>query len=163
MSRSGYTDDCDDGWELIRWRGAVQSAIKGARGQAFLRELAAAMDAMPEKVLVEGELQSDGAFCALGLVGRARGVDLLTIDTENWDQLSQVFGIAESMAREIMYENDEGVAVEEWVDVEICGPMRLGRPDWGNHVRSVRKPILDAGERRWQHMRKWVNEHLNKD
>ncbi|KGC50992.1 hypothetical protein DO66_5867 [Burkholderia pseudomallei] len=36
MSRSGYSDDCG-GWSLIRWRGAVNSAIKGARGQKFLR------------------------------------------------------------------------------------------------------------------------------
>ena len=28
MSRSGYTDECD-GWELVRWRGAVNSAIRG--------------------------------------------------------------------------------------------------------------------------------------
>ena len=34
MSRSGYTDECD-GWELVRWRGAVNSAIRGKRGQAF--------------------------------------------------------------------------------------------------------------------------------
>lgn len=44
MSRSGYNDDCD-GWALIRWRGAVNSAINGKRGQAFLRELVAALDA----------------------------------------------------------------------------------------------------------------------
>lgn len=35
MSRSGYSDDCY-GWELICWRGAVNSAIKGKRGQSFL-------------------------------------------------------------------------------------------------------------------------------
>lgn len=35
MSRSGYTDDCD-GWQLIMYRGAVASAIRGARGQRLL-------------------------------------------------------------------------------------------------------------------------------
>ncbi|ENQ7660184.1 hypothetical protein ACEQOL_006537 [Pseudomonas aeruginosa] len=38
MSRSGYCDDLDN-WSLICWRGAVSSAIKGKRGQAFLIEL----------------------------------------------------------------------------------------------------------------------------
>jgi len=29
MSRSGYTDSCDmDQWDLIRWRGAVASAVR---------------------------------------------------------------------------------------------------------------------------------------
>ena len=39
MSRSGYSDDLDN-WDLIRWRGQVSSAIRGKRGQGFLRELA---------------------------------------------------------------------------------------------------------------------------
>ena len=46
MSRSGYTDDMEDMWQHICWRGAVASAIRGRRGQAFLREMLAAMDAI---------------------------------------------------------------------------------------------------------------------
>lgn len=50
MSRSGYSDDYDfDNWQLIRWRGAVNSAINGRRGQAFLKELLTAIEALPEK------------------------------------------------------------------------------------------------------------------
>ena len=45
MSRSGYSDDDEDG-RLAMWRGAVQSAIRGKRGQAALRELLTALDAM---------------------------------------------------------------------------------------------------------------------
>ena len=55
MSRSGYSEDCD-GWALVRWRGAVKSAIRGQRGQAFLRELLAALDAIPDKRLIAEEL-----------------------------------------------------------------------------------------------------------
>lgn len=54
MSRSGYADWCDDNWAMIRWRGAVASAVRGKRGQAFLRELATTLDAMPEKRLIGG-------------------------------------------------------------------------------------------------------------
>lgn len=43
MSRSGYNDYSIDNWDLIRWRGQVASAIKGKRGQAFLRELIEAL------------------------------------------------------------------------------------------------------------------------
>jgi hypothetical protein len=49
MSRSGYSDDHSE-WDLIRWRGAVASAIRGKRGQAFLRELLVALDAMPVSI-----------------------------------------------------------------------------------------------------------------
>ena len=37
MSRSGYTDECE---YLDLYRGKVERAIKGKRGQKFLQELA---------------------------------------------------------------------------------------------------------------------------
>jgi hypothetical protein len=135
--RSGYTDDNEDQWALIRWRGAVASAIRGKRGQAFLRELAAAMDAMQDKRLVSGELQAAGEFCALGVVGQSRGLDLSKIDTEDWEQLSREFGVSEALAREIMYENDECIWDEQW-----------DRRD------------KDGGPERWRRVRAWVERHL---
>lgn len=57
MSRSGYSDDLDS-WSMIRWRGAVTSATRGARGQAFFREMLAALDAMPEKKLIADDLEA---------------------------------------------------------------------------------------------------------
>jgi len=56
MSRSGYSDDCEDNWSWICWRGAVKSAIRGKRGQAFLRETLAALDALPERKLIAKDL-----------------------------------------------------------------------------------------------------------
>jgi hypothetical protein len=82
MSRAQYSEDID-GWELIRWRGAVAKAIKGKRGQAFLREMLIALDALPDKRLIARELEKDGEVCAIGSVGKARGIDLSTVDPED--------------------------------------------------------------------------------
>lgn len=106
MSRAGYSEDAD-GWKLIRWRGAVASAIRGARGQSFLREMLTALDALAEKELIRNELEEDGAVCALGAVGKSRGVDMSEIDPFNREMIAAEFGIADAMAAEIMYENDE--------------------------------------------------------
>lgn len=113
MSRSGYSDDCG-GWELIRYRGAVASAIRGKRGQEFMRELLAALDALPEKKLIADALQADGAYCALGSVAHARclpphKLDQLAIAMEDADAhtIADEFGINEKLAREIMFMNDE--------------------------------------------------------
>ena len=163
MSRSGYTDDCEDQWALIRWRGAVNASIKGKRGQALLREIAAAMDSMPVKELVPNELQDDGGYCTLGVVGAARGMDMSKIDPEDRQAVAKAFGIAEALAAEVMYENDEHVDAWRWVDVEICGPMRPYYPDWNRHVRSVCVPNERAAEQRWSHMRAWVSAHLAKE
>jgi hypothetical protein len=130
MSRSGYSDDCE-GWDLIRWRGAVASAIRGKRGQAFLRELLAALDALPEKRLIANTLEEEGAYCAIGSVGRLRGVDMSGVDPEYREQVAQTFGVAEALAAEIMYENDEG-----------------------GHWK-------ETPEERFQRMRAWVVKQLN--
>jgi hypothetical protein len=106
MSRSGYSDGCD-GWDLIRWRGAVNSAIKGKRGQAFLLELLAALDALPEKRLTSGVLEEHGEVCAIGSVGLMRGIDMGKLDVENSEQIAGAFGIAPALVKEIEFINDD--------------------------------------------------------
>jgi hypothetical protein len=109
MSRSGYSDDYDDydQWQQIMWRGAVASAIRGKRGQAFLREMLAALDALPEQKLIAHNLEVNGAVCAIGAVGMARGVDMSKIDPEDYNTVAGKFGIASAMAQEIVYMNDD--------------------------------------------------------
>lgn len=89
------------------WRGAMSSAINGKRGQAFLQEMLDALDALHEKELVVSDLERDGAVCALGSVGRLRGINMQAIDPTDRDSVAQVFGIAPAMAAEIVYMNDE--------------------------------------------------------
>lgn len=153
MSRSGYSDDCQN---FAMWRGAVRSSILGKRGQQALREIAAAMDAMPEKRLVKNELEADGEFCTLGVLGQARGLDLRSVDTEDPDAVAQLFGLAPAMVKEITYLNDESVDDYFFEDYEVCGPMRNHFPDCGCHIR--RRRVLDprAAEKRWAYMRRWV-------
>jgi hypothetical protein len=133
MSRSGYTDDYgEDDWQLIRWRGAVASAIRGRRGQAFLREMLAALDALEARRLIandlvrEGHLLDDGV-CAIGAVGRARGLDMGRLDPDDREAVAGAFGIAAALVAEITYENDEAawgsespearyIRVRRWVE-----------------------------------------------
>lgn len=141
MSRSGYTDD-GDGWDLIRWRGAVTSAIRGRRGQAFLREMAAALDALPEKKLIAHELEAPlgGEFCALGAVGHRRGLDMLSesgLDPQDTLAVAEAFGIAEALVKEIVYVNDESYYTRS--------------TDWEKQVRG-----------RWRYVREWVELNIRR-
>lgn len=117
---------------LELYRSSVWRAITGARGQAFLRELIAALDAMPEKRLIAGMLIRDGEVCAIGSVGLARGMDLTRIDYEEPRSVGRAFGIAKSMAAEIEYEND------------------------GDHHYDT-----ETAEARWRRMRAWAVSNLN--
>lgn len=130
MSRSGYSEDCDGG-ALQLWRGAVQKSITGKRGQRLLRDIADAMDAMPDKQLVADELVSaDGDFCTLGVAGLARGVveKLKQIDTDDRETIAKLLDVAPSLVAEISFENDN---------------------PFGYHSN-------ETPERRWSRMRAWV-------
>jgi hypothetical protein len=128
VSRSNYGDDyeyCD------LWRTSVRNAIMGKRGQAFLRDLLTALDLMAEKRLIADRLESAGEVCAIGSLGRARGFDMSGIDPEDATSVAGLFNIAEALAREVVYENDEG------------NPLRAETP-----------------EQRWTRMRRWVAEQI---
>lgn len=132
MSRHGYSDDLDQ-WDLIRWRGQVASAIRGKRGQQLLIDLVQALDAMPEKVLIAEKLidHEDGdAVCALGAVGVRRGIAMENLDPEEHETIAETFDIAEQLAREVAYINDES--------------------GWHN----------ETPQRRWERVRAWAMEHI---
>lgn len=131
MSRSGYSDECD-GPELNLWRGAVNQAIKGKRGQAFLRESLAALEAMSSKRLTTDSLHqpASGEFCTLGVVGANRGVDLKALEYAEPKEVAKAFGISHALAAEIMYENDEG---------------------WN---------YPNTPELRWERMREWIKSEI---
>src|SRR5687767_12910323 len=104
MSRSGY---CDDPEHLALWRGAVRSAIRGKRGQAFLREMRDALDAMPVKRLVGGDLVTrEREVCAIGAVALRRGTDVKSVDIYDAESVASAFGIAHALAAEIEFKND---------------------------------------------------------
>jgi len=113
VSRHGYNEGYDgsDVYELSfgRWRAQVASATRGKRGQAFLLALVQALDAMTEKSLIKGRLQTpEGAVCALGALAKYKGIDVSDVDTDDHDSLGATFNVASQLAQEVMYENDDG-------------------------------------------------------
>ncbi len=146
MNRSGYTDDGDDDpLALGRWRAQVASAIRGKRGQAFLREVLAIMDATPpeEQHLIAGELiDGDGCCCTIGLACKARGIDVSRVDVECPEDVGRAVGIAYQLAAEVEYENDS---------------ERI----WDKSARDGRGAFREeTTTERWQRMRGWVERQI---
>ena len=130
MSRSGYTDGADSGASNL-WAGNLERAIRGRRGQAFLRDMVAALDAMPVRELVAEEVVRDADHvCGLGSVAVARNVDVSDVDPEDTDEIAERLGIARHLAREVAYQNDEE-----------------GRAD-------------ETPAQRWTRMREWVRSKI---
>lgn len=159
MSRHGYIEfDGDDPLQEGRWRGALMAAIRGKRGQAFFQELVDALDAMPVKEIAAHSFVQGGQVCALGAVALKRGIDVSEFeqpeDEEEWEHevnheaLANKFGIAECLAREVMFENDD---CDQWHwedDGSVCEGIRYGE------TRKHRTNELPT--ERWQRMRDWA-------
>ena len=109
VTRSNYAEAGGlENWDLIRWRGAVASACRGKRGQEFFVALVESLEAMPVHELVLDELETEEGVCALGCLGRSRGVDMDVLDPNDAETVAKVFNIAPALAREVVYQNDEG-------------------------------------------------------
>lgn len=121
MSRSGYSYDLDQ-WDLIRWRGAVASAIRGKRGQALLKELEAALLVLPEKKLCKYDFANPdtGEVCALGEVALKQRLDKGMALTEALKEIQEKYpegeeaeviaaemNVADALVKEITYINDD--------------------------------------------------------
>jgi sugar phosphate isomerase/epimerase len=135
MSRSGYSDDCEC---IELYRQAVDAAILGRRGQALLKRLRDALDAMPVKRLISGQIKdAAGEVCAFGALDPAapNGDD----EDESADLLARHFGIARALAAEVVYINDEywtarrETPEDKWVRMRAWVEKNIG-------------PDLDASE-----------------
>lgn len=137
MSRSGYVEDYhgdDENLRFGRWAGRVASALRGKRGQKFLRDFVAALDAMPDKRLVTDELETaEGEVCGLGAVGRYRKIAMANVDVENHDTLGGLFDIAPCLAAEVMHQNDQDF---------------------------ISRAHMDTPEQRWTRMRAWAVKQI---
>ena len=137
MSRT-WEGESDDPLDRGRYEAAKRSTLRDRRGQAFLRELIAALDALPRPELSEGALgDSDtGCVCALGAVALAQGdpFEELAKDEGNWspEDAAGWYDISPTLANEIISAND----------------------DW----RDGNSP--DVRQSRWRHVRAWAVANL---
>lgn len=107
MNRPDYTEYYEQ-WDLVcNSLLAFKSAIRSECGQAFLKEMLEALDTLTELKLIANELEVDGNVCAIGAVGKTRGMDMTKIDLGNNETIADRFGIPDALVREIAYMNDE--------------------------------------------------------
>lgn len=158
MSRSGLVGGEDlDPLVYGRWRGQVESSIRGKRGQSALKEILSALDAMPVKELAMNSLvNAEGQYCTLGVLGAARGLDMENIAPNGRESVAKAFNLTKQMAAEIMDLNDECINPRKVETVEICGPVKPRYPDWGHHEKFIWSDDECAPKKRWEYMREWV-------
>jgi hypothetical protein len=144
MSRYSDCDDYDwEPWMEGQAAGALQSAIRGRRGQRLLRDLIAGLDALPVPELAAGALEDPetGCVCALGAVRLQRGPEAVplrfdpTDEDVDWRELAKPFNISETLANAVVSQNeyasernDEQSRRRRWLSVRAWAVGHLIAP-----------------------------------
>ena len=142
MSRLYFDDDWDYNLEGLQ-QGWLRSAIRGKRGQQFLRELVTALDALPAPELSCGALEDaqTGCCCAFGAVRRLRGAENVKLwfhpeeEDLSPDNLAEPFGVSNTLAWAVVQANEE----------------------------MAESNTKQARRRRWADVRAWAVSHLQPD
>lgn len=133
--RISYSDEEEYPGQFDLWQANCRRSIKGTRGQRELRELEAALVALPEKRLIHGELTDDsGGVCAIACYAKHKGVDLSPFDLDDEsDQAGIKAGMPRLVAWKVVELNDielervteeqRYLAVLEWVREQLAAPM----------------------------------------
>lgn len=155
--RINWSDEEDVPGQFALWNANCERSLRGKQGQQELRELKAALLALPEKRLIHGSLTDDNnGVCAIACYARHKGVDLSKFDPE--DESDEV-GIAAGMPRLVAWKvvalND--VVLESW-DGYVEGPRTQSEARYGGHGVWLHRPL--TAEERYDRVLAWVREKL---
>lgn len=154
--RLNWCDDEERPGQFALWQANCNRSIKGKAGQKALRELEAALLALPEKRLISGLLEDEhGAVCAIGAYARHKGVDLSVYDPEDESDLVGVdAGMPRLVAWEVVALNDIHLDVV-WEVAE--GPLNRWDATYKGGIPLVRDM---TPEERYEKVLAWVRARL---
>ncbi len=132
--RLSYSEEEDYPGQFGLWQGNCKRSLKGKDGQAELKELRAALLALPEKRLIHGSLiDADGEVCAVGAYARYKGLNLSKFDPESdTDDVGIEAGMPKLVAWKVVEMNDMELDTETpekryekmltWVESQLAQP-----------------------------------------
>lgn len=154
--RLNWTDEEDRPGQFALWSANCRRSLRGKAGQHALRELEAALLALPEKRLIKDLLTDhEGGVCAVACYAKHKGLDLSTFDPE--DESDEV-GIAAGMPRLVAW---QVVALNDitldtvWERAE--GPLRRHEATYQGGIPLVRDM---TPEERYEKVLAWVRRQI---
>ena len=149
--RVSFREDEDRPGQFALWEANCQRSIKGRVGQRELRELEAALLALPEKRLIRGLLTDDaGGVCSIACYAQHKGLDLSKVDRE--DESDEV-GIRAGMPRLVAW---QVVAMND-LHLDTVWEVAHGPVERGHGTYLVREM---TPEERYTKMLAWVRAQL---
>jgi hypothetical protein len=168
--RIGYSEDEDYPGQFELWQANCRRSLKGRAGQSALRELEAALVALPEKRLIAHKLVSaDGEVCAIGALARYKGRDLVAetrsqlaeIGIDHFDDEIEGGGEMEEIGMELGMPRLVAWKVVELNDIQLTGPDLVTCE--GPYRWPAEKPktwVDITPESRYKRVLEWVRRQL---
>lgn len=158
MGRINYSEDEDYPGQFNIWQANCRRSLQGKAGQAALRDLEAALLALPEKRLIHGVLtDEDNGVCAVACYARHKGLDLSKFDPEDEsDEVGIKAGMPRLVAWSVVALND--ITLESWLGY-VEGPRTKEESRYGGDGVWVHRPLTP--EERYEKVLWWVREQLN--
>ena len=169
MSRSSYSDEFGDEFpgQAGLFRANVRRSMRGSDGQARLRELRDALEALPVKALhadiFAGGTNEQPAVCALGAWAFKKTGDTLAAremvtdpddDVETADSLN-AHGWPKLVVFDTIYENDR----KAYTYMEVVGPHQSPYAYYGGSW-PVRYRVDETPEQRYTRVLAWVSDRI---
>jgi hypothetical protein len=158
MSRIGYSEDEDYPGQHALWQANVRRCLNGRAGKEGLRELEAALLALPSKRLISQKLIEQGEVCAIGAIALHKGATeehLETLDEEYMEGVGEEYGLPRLVAWAIVEKNDYDL---ESYSVTAPGPNQYGF--YHGYQPGYRLRVEVTPEERYKHMLAWVQRQL---
>lgn len=154
--RINYTDEEERPGQFALWDANCRRSMRGKAGQRELRELEAALLALPEKRLIDGALVDDeGGVCAIACYAKHKGVDLSNFDPEDEsDEAGIAGGMPRLVAWQVVAFND--LHCDTVWEVAL-GPIQRGHGQYKGGIPHVR-PMTP--EERYEKVLAWVRREL---
>lgn len=160
--RIGYSEDEDYPGQFALWQGNCQRSLKGRAGQNALRELEAALLALPDRRLIAGKMiDAEGDVCSIGALAKYKGRDLLSEPHVGPDDEFEGDGEMEEIGMELGLPRLVAWKVVELNDIQLDGCDLVtceGPYRWYSEKPKAWVPITP--EARYERVLAWVRRQL---
>ena len=153
--RIGYSDDEERPGQFALWQANCDRSLKGKAGQRELRELEAALLALPKKRLIKDLLCEGDDVCAVGAYAKYKGLDLDRFDPEDEsDEVGVSAGMPSLVAWKVVEMNDLQL---DTVWELAYGPVNRYEAHYRGGIPLIRDM---TPEERYENMLAWVRKEL---
>lgn len=158
MSRTEWDDDGGDydyniyglqiGWAL--------RALKGKKGQAALKELEAALLALPEKRLIAENFCKEGQVCVLGALALKRRLDVGMSDGVARKDIQQTYGL-DPDPEEAISRARKDLGLSRMFAIEV---MEQNDKTTGKWIKEEGRYAPFTPQERYEHVLAWVRMQM---